>query len=87
MFGKNLVGLFSLSFELENLVIAIIQIETKFECRINSYPFNYLIELEKNKTFYKKIGGSPAEPSKRKQNGKNSSKFILNLSQKDDDHV
>ena len=74
-----MLGLFSLSFELENFVIALCHIGTTYELRINSCPFDYLIQLENNKKFFTKLGESPDDPSNIKLKVKKSSKFIMNI--------
>jgi hypothetical protein len=41
-------------FDVGRLTLAVVQIGDTYELRINGYPFNYIIELRRNKEFFKK---------------------------------
>jgi hypothetical protein len=45
-------GLFSHSFELHGITFALVQSGSAYELRINGFPFNYLVELTRNKELF-----------------------------------
>jgi hypothetical protein len=47
-------GLFSYSFEHDGMTFALVQSGNAYELRINGFPFNYLVELNRNKELFSK---------------------------------
>jgi hypothetical protein len=79
VFIIRVIGVFSFSFNIEKIIISIVQIGTAYECRINSHPFSHLIEIQNNIKHFNRGSNSPTCTSSNKVNTKNeNSKFSLN---------
>jgi len=60
IFGPQVVrSLFTVSFYLDSTVVSLVQNGNSYECRVNNFPFNHLIELQRNKQVFSKDTTSP----------------------------